>query len=72
MRRDVHDRLNQWLLAGQIADLVLHGFGYAALQFASAVIGLMNFSLTGEYKLRRNNDEDGDAPQGDDRNTDVT
>ena len=52
VRREVHDRLNQWLLASQIAELVLYGFGHAVLQFGAAIFGLINFSLTGNYQLR--------------------
>ena len=51
IRRDVHQRLNQWLLVAQTAELVLLGFGYAVLQFASAVLGLTNFTLAGKYEL---------------------
>ena len=54
IRRDVHDRLNQWLLVAQIAELVVYGFGYAVMQFASAVLGLTNFTLSGAYHLLRN------------------
>ena len=61
IRRDVHDRLNQWLLAGQIAELVLYAFGYAALQFGNAIVALLNFSLTGKYQLRRSEDQDTDV-----------
>ena len=58
IRREVHDRLNQWLLVAQIAELVVYGFGHAAAQFGATVLGLMNFTLTGEYSLKRDNEED--------------
>lgn len=57
IRRDVHDRLNQWLLVAQTTELVIYAFGFAAAQFASAVLGLINFSVSGDYQLPRT-DED--------------
>ena len=58
MRREEHQRLNQWLLVSQIAELVLQGFGFAALQFGAAILGLFNFTLTGKYNLRRDNQDE--------------
>ena len=58
MRREVHERLNQWLLVGQVSELVLYGFGYAVLQFSEAILGLFNFTLTGNYQLRRGSQHD--------------
>lgn len=55
--RDVHDRLNHWLLAAQVADLVFRGFFYGTLYFGQAVAGMIGFTLTGKYQTRRDNDK---------------
>jgi len=57
MQRQVHRRLNQWLLAAQTAELVLHAFGYAAVQFGGAVLGLIQYTLTGDYRFPRQKDD---------------
>ena len=61
LRQDVHQRVNQWLLAAQTAELVLRAFSYAALQFAVAVMGLMNFTVVGKYELNREDEKDRDT-----------
>ena len=61
IRRAVHARLNQWLLIAQTAELVFSAFGYAALQFTSAVLGLTNFTLSGKYELPRSDQQDNES-----------
>lgn len=64
MTRDVHKRLNQWLAFAQTADLVLRAFGCAAAYFAEAVLGMINYSLTGKYPNppRDEHRRDGNTP----------
>jgi hypothetical protein len=45
--RQVHQRLNQTLLAVQLADLLLKGMFFAIGQFALAVLHLVSVTLTG-------------------------
>ena len=53
MQRGVHERLNHWLATGQVLELVLHAFAYAAYHFAPAVVGLIVYSLTGKFPVTR-------------------
>jgi hypothetical protein len=53
MRRQVHRRLNQWLIAAQMGDMLLRAFVYAAGHFAQAVVSLIFFSLTGKHVTRQ-------------------
>ena len=53
LREDLHGHLNQWLLAAHALDFLLHGFAYAAGQFCAAVLGMLKFTLTGEYQRQR-------------------
>ena len=59
MERDVHRRVNQWLLFAQVADLVLRAFLHCAVNFMEAVLSAVEFSLTGKYSQR-----DGAKPGG--------
>ncbi len=59
MTRDVHERLNQWLVFAQTADLVLRAFGYAAAYFGEAVLGMISYSLTGKFPPRDEHRRDG-------------
>jgi hypothetical protein len=53
MRRQVHQRLNQWLVAFQMGDMLLRAFVYAAGHFALAVVSLIFFTLTGKHVTRQ-------------------
>lgn len=59
--RQVHRRLNQWLLVAQTADLVVRAFGYAAVHLISAIIGAVQLTLTGSYQTHSNQDTDNGA-----------
>ncbi len=57
--RSLHQRLNKRLLAGQLLDLAVHGFGFAIWHLARAGMGLLILTLTGKFELRSN---DGSPP----------
>jgi len=46
----VHQRLNKRLLAGQLADLAVRGFGFAIWHLAHAAGGLLKLTLSGEFE----------------------
>ena len=48
-QRQVHRRLNHWLLVVQIGDMIAGAFPYAVQHFARAVGGLVQLTLSGEY-----------------------
>ena len=43
-------RLNKRLLAGQLVDLVLRGFGFAMWNLAKAAIGFFKLTFTGKFE----------------------
>ncbi len=47
--RAVHRRINDRLIVGQILDLSLRGFGFAALHFSRALLGLLRLTFTGKF-----------------------
>lgn len=47
--RVLHERINQRLVAGQLGDLFLRGFGFAAVHFAGAVMGMLKMTITGSW-----------------------
>ncbi|HEX3999903.1 MAG TPA: hypothetical protein VHX65_15235 [Pirellulales bacterium] len=47
---EVHQRLNKRLLAGQLADLAVRGFGFAMWNMAHAAGGLLKLTLTGKFE----------------------
>jgi len=49
--RQVHHRLNHWLLGLHIGDMVAGAFPYAVQHFARAVVGLVQLTLSGEYPV---------------------
>jgi hypothetical protein len=53
MQRQVHERLNHWLATGQLFELVVPAFAYAAYHFAAAIAGAAAFSLTGKFPETR-------------------
>lgn len=59
--RSVHDRLNRWLLVGQLLDLALKAMGYTLLHFSRAVLGLLTLTVTGKFEPGRK-DGPGSAP----------
>jgi hypothetical protein len=63
MQRGVHERLNHWLTTGQLIELVVHAFAYAAYHFAPAVAGAVLCSLTGKFPVPRDaRDAHGNEP----------
>lgn len=46
--REVHRRLNGWLLVQQLADLAVRGMMYALFHFLRTIAAGVNFSLTGK------------------------
>ena len=63
MRRGVHERLNQWLTTGQLIEVVVHAFAYAAYHFAPAVVGAVVYSLSGKFPEPRDaRDSRGNEP----------
>jgi hypothetical protein len=51
--REVHRRLNSWLVLGQLLDLMFVGVPFVCVHFARAMMGVVVFSLTGRYETRR-------------------
>ena len=51
--RQLHGRMNQWLLVQQVIDLALRGVPWAILHFARALVGLGAFSITGRFPEER-------------------
>jgi hypothetical protein len=47
--RGIHQRINNRLLLGQIFDFTLQGFGFAALNFSRAMLGLLRLTFTGKF-----------------------
>ncbi len=47
--RAIHRRINDRLIVGQLVDFFLRGFGFAALHFARALIGLLRLTFTGKF-----------------------
>ena len=50
--RQVHRRLNSWLVLGQLTDLAFRGLPYVFLHFARAMVGAVLFTVTGRYETR--------------------
>jgi len=46
----LHQRLNKRLVAGQLADLAVRGFGFAIWNMAQAACGLLKLTLTGKFE----------------------
>jgi len=55
----LHQRLNKRLVAGQLADLAVRGFGFAIWNMAHAAGGLLKLTLTGKFEPGPN---DGSRP----------
>lgn len=53
--RQLHDRVNRALVAGQITDLVVGGLPWAALHFLRALVGLGTLTVTGRYDAKKRN-----------------
>ncbi len=45
----LHQRLNHWLLLGQLSDLALRFIPGAMFHVARAMIGLIVYTITGRY-----------------------
>lgn len=53
--RQLHDRVNRSLVAGQFVDLAARGMPFAAVHFSRALVGLLAVTLTGNYDNKPNN-----------------
>ena len=49
----LHERVNRSLVIWQFVDLLLHGLPWALALFARAVMGLIIFTVTGQYEKDR-------------------
>jgi hypothetical protein len=47
--RQLHERVNRSLVAGQMTDLVIGGLPWAIAHFARALVGLITLTITGRY-----------------------
>ena len=53
--RQLHDRVNRSLVAGQIVDLGARGMPLAMWHFSRALVGLFALTLTGRYDTKPKN-----------------
>jgi hypothetical protein len=53
--RQLHDRVNRSLVAGQLVDLATGGLPWAILHFSRALLGLVTLTLTGRYDTKPKN-----------------
>jgi hypothetical protein len=53
--RQLHDRVNRSLVAGQLTDMVVGGLPWAAVHFSRALVGLFAVTLTGRYDRKPKN-----------------
>jgi hypothetical protein len=47
--RAIHRRINDRLIVGQLLDLTLRGFGFAAVHFSRSLLGLLRLTFTGKF-----------------------
>ncbi len=52
--REIHKRINSHLIVGQILDLLIRGFAFAAAHFAKALLGVVRLTFTGKYEEPKN------------------
>lgn len=50
--RQLHERVNRSLFVWQLVDLVVSGLPWAMLHFSRAVVGLIAFTVTGQYESK--------------------
>ena len=48
--RQLHERVNRSLFIWQMVDLVVSGLPWAMLHFSRALVGLIAFTVTGQYE----------------------
>ncbi len=51
--RGVHERINVWLVVGQLADFVVRALPYGMYHFARGLLGAIVFSLSGRFPLEQ-------------------
>ena len=51
--QQLHERVNRSLIIGQMIDLVVSAVPWALGQFARAFVGLVLYTLTGRYEMKR-------------------
>jgi hypothetical protein len=56
--RSLHARLNQSLVAQHVVDFGLNALPATAVELLRAVLGMVAFSITGEFPARKNSDGD--------------
>ena len=56
--RAIHRRINDRLIVGQVLDLTLRGFGFAALHFTRALLGLVRLTFTGKFDTPKSRNTD--------------
>jgi hypothetical protein len=49
----VHERINERLSAGQCLDFAFNALPYAVVHFTKAVVGLIEFTVTGQFRSGR-------------------
>lgn len=54
--RSVHQRLNQVLLVGQVAELLFRTLPYALGHFGQGLLGAVVFTLSGQFPVSRPKD----------------
>jgi hypothetical protein len=50
--RQLHERVNRSLVAGQLTDLVVGGLPWALVHFLRALVGLVTLTATGRYDAK--------------------
>jgi hypothetical protein len=50
--RQLHERVNRSLFVWQLVDLVVSGLPWAMLHFSRALVGLIVFTVTGQYESK--------------------
>ena len=50
--RQLHQRVNRSLFVWQLVDLVVSGLPWAMLHFSRALVGLIAFTITGQYEAK--------------------
>ena len=53
--RQLHQRVNRSLFVWQLVDLVVSAMPWALLHFSRALVGLIAFTVTGQYEAKPKN-----------------
>lgn len=52
--RQLHERVNRWLVIGQVVDLVFGGIPWALAHFLRSLVVFATFTATGRYDNKTN------------------